>query len=468
MRPFDSEDKKFVKEVQQILLRNTADLNDDIRARIYTAFNNVNYKYLTSQEADERKLLNSIAFFSTQDRTIYVVNGRFLNLRHALLHEMIHSVTSPDKFHSGFANIFVKFSESGNSQIMTSNAAINEAATEFYATIFTGDYGKCGYQHYVHIYNYLSEVCGYNNLKNAYFACDLNAFKNIVATSFNLDNTALVDKLISQLETLHFYGANKTDNKALMLLSECYFTLVQMTFCKLKHENPNLPNNIIANMIDVNNITKPMQNSEEFIKRILNVMRVQLYDQLLCLDDLTPAQYRSNRVNENAMLKFVDNMDNPEFFKRHKQYIAKYLPDLLMQFFKRQTLYDGQNYSIKLSDVYTKIVSTLFDDNGKLDLSQLSQIDRRRAMTIMLLGPFAESCKLYDHLKPKDVVEYVNNNRNAWTGFKNHEAIEKCIFPVINQLSQTVKSNKNFYNYYQEVYSELTLKKIFGDRDINL
>ena len=185
---FEIELAEQIKNLQQIVLKNTIDLDDDIRSIVFSRFQSIKYKRLSAEQfRNKMNVSGALAFYSPNDNTIYIQSKDNVKIDDvALLHEILHALSSTPydrkvltNNHSGFKSLSVEKTDNGflwSSQLR----GVNEAATEFFAERFFGSGNTLLYPFEVHIFSLLCDECDYKELKNAYFSNDVKGFKETI------------------------------------------------------------------------------------------------------------------------------------------------------------------------------------------------------------------------------------------------------------------------------------------------
>ena len=263
MKDVTQEYGERIRRLQQVLLENTSTLSDKLRSEIYSRFNDV--RYFLVDFNDDNYSNNTLAYYSNSDGNIYLMDKNYhvaeknLSQREkerllatisnpitdvVILHEMIHSVTRRYDPFSVINNVCLGYrtkkighSFTGNTKItFQDNIALNEGATEFYAQKFlNAESGN--YVFYVQLYKILSNVCGYEKLKEAYFSSDINKFKGVVKDAFHLKDDVLIEKLLQQMDIVQrFAEQTHSVSEYLPLVTNCFRTLTEMQINKMKVE----------------------------------------------------------------------------------------------------------------------------------------------------------------------------------------------------------------------------------------
>ena len=464
MREFSVADERIVKEMQQLLLKNTADLNLITRGFIYSQFNKVKYKHLSENEG---KLVSEFAtaFYDSKDMTINIIGDDYRHLSHKILHEMIHSVTNKNAgtiySKTGFVSAelynFNKYSLQCNSHI-----ALNEAATEFYTTTFLQD-NVYAYEKLVNIYRYISEVCGYEELKQKYFEGDFESFKDTIRKSFHLKDNSLIDILINQMDMMNNVAREKNQSNEWFSFKECCFTLAQMEYQRLKFNNPNLSDKEIMRKIDIDKMLRPLNYSTQSHLTSTAFVSSLIGFELRKLDTLDQQKTLSYNESKDVALGIIDCILNKKPLLVPKDFILKNLPNILLQM-NNQIYFFGKHSEKTMFTVYNEFIDRLRNEDRTIDFSQLSKIDKNRAISTILYGVHSASGFIpYTIFKKEDLIDYVNSNRANWNAFRSKDLMTKCIFPILDKIDPAVKSTKAFEKVFYKYAFDVKNKNVAQD-----
>ncbi len=449
-----------IKECQLKLIENTIDLDENLRTKLYNKFNGLKYKIITKDEALKFVSEGTIAFYSQSDRCINLIEGGMDNLEHILLHEMIHAVTdkaeSPDILTTiGYSNYEIYNIDSYS--IIYLNRAITEAATEFYTINFLQMSTVSSYPLIVNIYGYLSDKCGYSKLKECFFNCDINKFKSIVIDTFHLPNSILIDQLIDQVQVIELNSDTFIlTKKQMMSFSQCLLTLAQMNYYKLKFENPTFTKEEINNLINIDDICKIISNNNKLFRFSdwPHLIKKHLNDEISNFSTLKTKSKDKELVRKYTHQMICKILSQKPLNETYLNFAKIYLADVLMQFYQMPAVIEKPNNLYDINGIVKKFIKQLSSEDGKIDLSNLNDIDKNRAMSLIIFGPISMDKDFVDIFTKKDMINFVNYGRNNISGFYDEKSATTILLNK-DLLKQYIKNESVFYKSIKDKFDHL-------------
>lgn len=478
MEEFEKAISDKLKNIQQVILLNTIDLDDSIRSDVFSKFQSIKYKMLdTKQFKEQMNVDGAAAFYSQFDNTVYIQNKDNAEVDEvSLLHEILHALTSSAfdgnsllNNASGFKSL--KTYNINNSVLLSSKLrGINEAATEYFAEKFMNAKNTLFYPIEVHIFSLICDECGYDKLKNAYFSNNVAKLKNIIKEGFNLKSEYLVDKLLTDLDVFGVIeGRSSMDYfKSLPLVKNCYSTLLQMKLCKMFAQNTNLSGKeLISNF-----------NVEEYLLQNVNLLFKDFFEDFICdiannkkvflslqdkLKDTMFYTKLSLRFADAVMNVNVDLIEeNLKVFKNNALGILQQLCSENVYCKKGEKI--EQYFQYSNSNLIKMFLGTLHSFNDKIDLTNLSENDKYQFIALALFNRYEKAEELYTHFYPKDLVNFINSGVYDCDTFFNPKAME-YILGNIKDVKPILFKIKNFADAYEVAKNknssiEKTMEKI--------
>lgn len=487
MKEVTQEYKERLSRLQKVLIENTSTLSDKLRSEIYSRFNMVRYFLLDS--SDEYYYKNAIAYFSSYDCNIYIMDHNYhiaeknISQKEAerllatmpnpvtdavILHEMIHSVSCKkglifNEIKNGYHVIKENVSLNRFTKMLfNENKALNEGATEFYAQSFLKQETP-NYIFFTQIYRILSDVCGYENLKEAYFSADIQKFKDEVKKSFHLKDDTLTEKLLRQMDIV-FTASSKTKTifNHIPLIKNCFETLTKMQVNKIREE---VKHTSKTDKEFAENFKKEFDNFDIYnfiMKDACFVSRIWLSEisnqieknkKVLLTDYIK--QKHSQQLLRNVTVDIVDSIKCKDASKL--LYFKEKLGDdklevlrLLNQPITIKHVGNRCDNSIAIAD-YLKLIS---DKNRKIDFKDFRQEDKFEFMSIVLFSPYEILENSYQYFYLKDIQDYLNNQESTYTRFLDDLDAMEYIEPIIPNLNDSIKSDQNFMMQYRLVKND--------------
>lgn len=451
-----------IKNIQQVILQNTIDLEDSIRSNVFSKFQSIKYKMLDAKEFKE--LMNvegAPAFYSQFDNTVYIQNkGNEEVDETTLLHEILHALTSNafdtntlSNNASGFKTL--KTYNINNSVLLSSQLrGINEAATQFFAEKFLNAKNTLFYPIEVHIFSLICDECGYDKLKNAYFSNNVAKLKNIIKEGFNLESEYLVDKLLTDLDVFGVIGNRSSVDyfKSLSLVKNCYSTLLQMKLCKMFAQNTNLSGKeLISNF-----------NVEEYLLQNVNLLFKDFFEDFICdiannkkVFLILQDKFKDTLFYTKLSLRFADAIMNVDvdFIEENLKVFRNNALGILQQLCSENIYYKkgektDQYFQYSNSNLINMFLGTLHNLNDKIDLTNLSENDKYQFIALALFNRYEKAEELYTHFYPKDLVNFINSGVYDCDTFFNPKAME-YILENIKDVKPTLFTIKDFANAYK-------------------
>ena len=466
---------EIIKNLQQVILKNTASLNDETRSKVYSKLQNIKFKFLSS---DNWELFSgakdAAAFFSPYDNAIFLMDKCNLESidKTLLLHEILHAISSVDydpkvlsNNNSGIKTIKT-YQEDQASLTSSCGRGINEAATQFFAERFlnSNDNNFVYYPFEVHLFKLLCDECGYEEIKNAYFSTSIDEFKKVVRNSFKLKDDYLTDNLITNMDTFAvIYGKDTDYFKNYWLMKNSYSTLLQMKFNKMLAS--------IYYMVPEKEFAKHF-NAHKYLAKDLDPILAPALEtffedieqnKLAFLDtgkrnklDFESARLASIHFANAIMkvdVKYLE--DNLEFFKQNSLEILKQLTTENIYCQKDEKT--GQNLKMPNETLIYLFLGILHDKTDKIDLSIYSENEKYEFMSLALYNRYlakenlnSEKKDTYKNFYPKDLVHFINSGYYECDTFFDEKAME-YIWPEIKHIDPKLLYVKEFALAYKNV-----------------
>ena len=470
MKDFETKIAEKIKNMQQVVLQNTASLSDVVRAKVYSKFQNIKYKILQPSDFGARVgAKGSSAFFSAEDNAIYFLDYGQEEIQDVLLlHEMLHALSTDNYLNqkslsnnvSGFRNI--KLFTHKNSLVISSRyRSINEGATQYFAEKFLNIQSSTAYPFEVHIFSLLCRECGFEKLKNAYFSNQILGVKNIIREGFHLKDDYLIDNLFTFLD---IFGVifNNDDKyyKNLPLIKNCYITILQMKLNKLMAEygDKYTKEDIIKN---INVQYYLLTNSNLFMKSFLQSFFADLdRNKELFLNNNDKQKFGIDFVSKlsvlfaegvlNQDIDFLEN--NLKNFKANALGILKQLCSENVYCKKDES---GQYVKITNAKLIDIFLGYLHNQNDKIDLSDLSSNEKYQFISLALFNNYQNNEKRYCHFNSNDLVDYINCGLYDCDTFFEESAME-YIWEDIDKVDPSLFDVIQFQNTYSKIKAKKT------------
>ncbi|HAJ77979.1 MAG TPA: hypothetical protein DCO89_02820 [Clostridiales bacterium] len=464
-----------IKVAQQALIKNTADLSDDLRAKVYSKFQSVKYRFLNIKEF---RVLSgtdgSFGFFSPNDNTIYFLNDESENnvAKVGILHEMLHAVTTCD-----YDNVNIANNKSGFKCIETDTQGkvgvisaygrgINEGATQFFAEQFLNSTGTDIYPFEIHILKILCEECGYQEIKNAYFTGSIEELKKVIRNGYKLKDDYLIDNLIIYMDIFGvIYGKETEYFKSFLLIKNCYATLLQMKLNKMM---------VATNYIAPQKELAKNFNVLKYLTQNLNPLFAEFFVAFLEDVELNKTAFLSSgtikhmdiKSARQASARFANAVANinVEYLEENYVYFKQHALDILKQLcteniYGKKDEKTGQAMRISNTKLIYLFLGFLHNQNDKIDLSSYSESEKYEFISLALFNRYQNSQKeiksgnikkMYEHFYPKDLVNFVNSGYYECDTFFDEKAME-YIMPEIKQVHPRLFQVKEFALAYKAV-----------------
>ena len=447
MENLSEQEQSVIKEAQEAILKNLSTLNDAERANMYSKFQAIKYKKLDFFDAFSKGIpFRSSAFYNPNENAIYCINDEMSNNFniHTLIHEMIHGITtdfSNSKSITGISKSNILKNEEDTIICINENIAINEGFTEFFTTKFLDKNLTKSYPHFVDIVKYLSEMCGYKNLKQLYFNNDLQGIKELIKTNYHLPDTNLVETLFQQME----YSYNNSVNKLFLQTNKyqfaiCYKTLLQMEIIRQKAINPNV---VFTKQYVIDFFSK---YKNYFISKERDEIVNNLSDNITLINNhLNYTKLENEKINNltvgiiNACLS--NNQKLKDFYKKH---LDSNFINILYKLNSGWGIMKNDNHFAP-AEIIDKYLTLLHNKDEKISLSNFNNEQKYEiilnAMTIK---------DGYKHFYAKDLINFVNNGLDEYKFFLNRDAME-YIYLNVKNINDDIKSQEDFDRVYQQV-----------------
>lgn len=469
MEEFEKIITEKIKKIQQVLIRNTADLNDEIRSKVYSKFQAVKYKFLNAQEFKTyMKCRDAFGFFAPEDNTIYFLdNDNKKNIDSvSLLHEMLHAVTSeaynknePFNNTSGFKHEEV-MSQGKTNIISAVGREINEAATQFFAEKFLSINGTNIYPFEVHIFSILCDECGYNAVKNAYFSSSIDQLKKVIKDGFKLKDDYLIDNLFTNMDIFGVVSDNNPNYfTGFLLMKNCYSSLLQMKLNKMM-----VATNFVASRNDlINNF-----NTDKYLMKYANPLFKGFFqsffedfednkisflstNKLHKIDYLTAKNY--SLLFANAILDVDVN-----YLEDHLDYFTQNGLEIMKQFcteniYCKKDEKTGNYLKLSSSKLINIFLGYLHNHNDKIDLSNYSDCEKYEFISLALFNKHMGKEDVYSHFYPKDLVNFINSGYYECDTFFDERAME-YIWPEIKHINPKLLYVKEFAQSYRNIMNK--------------
>ena len=374
---------QIIKDLQNIILMNIVNCTEEVRKNAMQQFKNVKFEVLSEIDLIEMgESSTSAAFFDEDKNTIYI-NSMYINstfFKHILLHEMFHAYSFNNK-KTGFYYIDkVGIDKNVSNKKYICNitnkkfAMLNETATEYYAKMFS-DKKAISYTRFVPVFEYLSQVCGYDNFSNLYFSNDSCKLIEVVKKSFKLNNDYLVKKLFMQMDECFNLSTGVT-NKT--LVPEIYKTLLEMQIQKLNAEyNKKINVEDLKSIINIDNIINIKDISDKNIKKDFCDLKSELQNYL------QNYQYRDFSTKISEVKENVDNFicdrllgNKSANYAGYKKYFTEHLVDVML-YLDQNNIYKIDNYNLHPDLPVNEFLNFMHDENKHINLSNLSNSDKQ-------------------------------------------------------------------------------------------
>ena len=376
--------KQLVKKLQKVILANIVNCDDDVRMNVLKRFKDIKFNVVSEIDLLERGESPTIAAYLDHPTKTVIINSAYLNkpyFEHLLLHELFHaySLNGEDTgFFTKEHNKIVKTNKSGKQVVfeveLVKNSMMNEAATEFYATLFS-DKEILSYPLFVPVYQNLSDVCGFDKLSNLYFSNNSAKMIEEIKNAYHLKDIYLIKKLFVQMDQCFDLMKGKTNNE---LIVEIYKTLVDMNIQKINFENEKtfaseelkwIVN--LDSIIDVHSICSDEKlNIFNNIKKELKAY-IENYDYKTEVDS-----FEKTKLMVDNFISDIFTFGKNSNYNEYKQYFKNNLVDVV-RYLDQNVYYNFDGYTTNIDLPINEVLNFLKDENGRIDISHLSNQDKK-------------------------------------------------------------------------------------------
>ena len=403
---FTNEQKELIKKLQKLILSNVICCESDVRPNIISRFKEVNYRNLTEKEMKELNVPDTAAGYFEILTDSICINPKLANannFEHILLHEMLHAHSYDKQFGTGYSYVTMQeTSKFDNVIVKRHNILINEAATEYYASVFKNE-PTISYQLLIPIYQHFSDVCGFEKLMTYYFSNDYKKLYETIVDKYHLKDDYLVKKLFMQIEQGFDYKTSSVNWPALV---ETYQTLVEINIQKLNFENGTKLNN--TELLEKLNFNKILSINDEInvsVAKYLELIKKNMKKYIFTRKDY------EEKIDFDLISTIVDNFvfhrlnaTKDVDYQLYKNFFNDNLCDVLLYLDQNvEYIFDGHAMNPDLA--INEVLSFLRDERGIISLKHLSKNERHRFVNL-----YVNNCKhdIHNFEKQIDIADIVS------------------------------------------------------------
>lgn len=476
MEEFLEKDEKIISEMQQVILEKTSDLSEKTRSKVYSNLQSLKYYYISFEEANYLfgGLYNAAAFYVHKEHRVYIIKKEEkTDIRpEVILHEMIHATTKIDKTaESRFMqelgiSRYLLARRPGGQYIVAHNmnSGLNEGLTEFFARDFLNNSKSVAYHDFVNIVSILCTDCGYDNLKEVYFNSDIDGMRNLLKTTYHLTDDYLVDKLLTQLDTVFNYNYEQPNRKAVYgqnaIFAEPYKTLVKMKITKelFEHRNEIKQQEDVFKFFDIKKyLTSGMQFDNkrketdiifaDFEKNKLSLLNDR-FDRDGFKHSIGFILYMIERTNLGTL--------NYTYFNTLKTQQKRELLKAITTLNAVSKISNGIN-RVNVAHTLKTWLKNIHDANGKINLDGYSKEEKHEFITNVVYSTYVLDPNGYTHFYPKDLVEYVLTGETETEAFCQKDAMNY----IFDELTKSCNT-KNLSGFFGIAYNRVKLDRILN------
>ena len=274
----------------------------------------------------------------------------------------------------------------------------------------------------------------------------------------NKNNTT--EKLLQEMDVVYNAGdITHAITKFMPLVRNCFRTLTQMQINKIKEEakvssktDAEVSEKFKAEFENFN-IKEFIMKDSCFISRIwLDCIANQLQKDKYSLLADRPKINHSENLLKNTTADIISRIKTED--KQQLLYYKKHLGDdrldVLRMLNQPIEIYFRDKYCSNQNAVknYLRLLS---DKNNKINLTDFNQEDKYEFMSLVLYCPYLLSDRPYENFYLKDIQEYLNSQDDTYTMFLDDFDAMEYIEPIVPNLNNTIKSDKDFMRQYKYV-----------------
>lgn len=418
---FTQKEIDLIEGVKKLIYENVAS-NDDIKELIQKREGKFGYAFMSPAQNAFLNPFGAIkALYSDLDEQV-LVNPKFKddkNLTRILLHETLHAyskgincigfynnksfmVTDPARQMS-LLDMFMARKNDIAYVYLNQGRVINEAATEFYSSEFSGK-EPYAYHAFLPMYANLSKVCGYDNLKKLYFAHDPDGLIYAITKSYHLPNDYLAKKLVMLLDS----SFSPDGFLSYDIFKYAYRVFLEINVIKTLDEQKNIKSpKDLKKYINVNDLVTYKNSGSEEDKESLACIAEFLTNELDSwkkLQDHGDWTEIQKVVHEIIRLKKVSSKND---CSEYKEFLDQNMADVLT-YINQEMYYKFGGELIGHDASLETVLDVMTESTGKLNMNSLSDFDRNISIC-NILGKDLDPLKL-KYFEFKDIKRFQVEN----------------------------------------------------------
>ena len=461
MEEFNLHDSGDLKQAWQAIIKNTSVLDDETRSKVYSKLQSIRCYSLDCEDAKRMNFgLGTVGRYNPHVNCLYMLNDGSERLPSTLVHELLHGVSNNYKGIDGFyfASRYKVESEDKCTLngVFHGNKTLSEGVTEFLACEFLGMKNtKTAYYDFVNIVKYMASAIGYKKLMTYYFNNDIEGFLSNVQEAFHLKDQYLIDKL--------FYYMDKEDDELSKfssyydstLAQRCQELLLEMEMNRVlfEHKDEIKTNKDIFSFINLEEFYKKLNSGWGEIRN-----KDVVYNKARMLDEfLRTGDYRDKA--ENLLYLVFATHKNLIDYNTIKKIPSNYIT-MLTDLYNKDLLFSLPDQETPLDfnmSLFSSFMNKLHDQNGKIDLSNYSKVDKFDFMTNVLYNPYDKN--YFEHFYPKDLVWYISENNNVIKSRLNTTDFSKYMNDYAKEHND-FESNKGFLKLLHDLKTSKSVSDV--------